>query len=156
MGFFDQGYDRDFDQNYRSANPYPGRSYRGGPGSPIRTRYGAGYGQFERGSMAWSPYGSGPGYDEEYRGPGYDRNYGSRWQTDYGDPFGDRIRQTPIRVIRGEPRRYDRGFLGGRRRGRRETYPFGYTPYDRRAGYDIGYRPRSGGFFGRGYDRDWY
>ena len=157
MGFFDQGYDRDFDQSYRSPNPYPARSYRGAPGSPMRSRYGGGYGQFGRGSMGWSryPYESRTDYGEGYRGSSYDQYYGSRYQTDYGDPFGDRIRQTPIRVIRGEPRRYDRGMFGWRRRGRSETYPFGYTPYDRRAGYDIGYRPRSG-MFGRAYERDWY
>ena len=159
MGLFDRGYDRDFDRNYRYPNQYPeqytGRSYWSGSGDSLNSRYGSDY---DRGVTGWSayPYYSRSNYGEEYRGPGYDRYYRNRWQTDYGDPFGDRVQQTPIRVIRGQPRRYDRGFVGDGRE-RRERYPFGYVPYDQRAGYDAGYRHASArGAFGRRYERDWY
>ncbi len=72
------------------------------------------------------------GYSRRY--PRYDASYKSRAQTDYGDPFGDRGRRTPVRVIRGRTsRRYDRN----------------YPPRYHTAGYDRGYR---GAARVRGYD----
>ncbi len=98
-------------------------------------------------------YGSGvTGYDRDYGsmgGSGYDREGGrygkSRWQTDQGDPFGDRERNTPIRSTRGEFENYDRDFgAGGYRRG---GYDRGYGGADRGyGGADRGY-----GGAGRGY-----
>ena len=66
MGLFGRGYDRDFDQNYRSMNQYPGRSSWSGTGSSYRSRYGGDYGYRDRDREAagWSsyPYGSGASY----------------------------------------------------------------------------------------------
>lgn len=122
MGIFGRDYERDY--GYR-------RRFRGGD------RYGAG---------SWR-YGEDYGYGAASE---YDRDFShkSRWQTDYGDPFGDRISHTPMRMIRGdfhhpryggeyEPR--DRGWRGDATRG--------YAPYDRED-----YGPR-GGSWGR--ERMW-
>jgi hypothetical protein len=48
------------------------------------------------------------GYDAGFRAR--DRNSKSRYETDYGDPFGDRARRTPFRAVRGEYDDRDRGF----------------------------------------------
>jgi hypothetical protein len=52
--------------------------------------------------------------DRESRRPryGYDPDYRrkSRWETDQGDPFRDRERGTPIRMIHGQWSRYDQEF----------------------------------------------
>jgi hypothetical protein len=109
MALFGRDYDREY--GYGAGNR-PGRMY------------GAGWG----------------GYDRSFRGRygamEYDADHGykSRWQTDYGDPYGDRINRTPIRVIRGEfhggygadyrAAGYDRGFGGARDR------PSGYGRVD--------------------------
>jgi hypothetical protein len=157
MGLFGRGYERDFDQNYRSSNLNQGRGYWDGPESFYRTRYGTDYryrGQ-DRPMGRWGYPDTGSIYDVEYRGSGYDRNYRNRYQTDFGDPFGDREQHTPIRMIRHEPRGYDSGYFGSGR-GRRDTYPFGYVPYAQRVGYDTGYRQRTSPGFGRGYGGDWF
>lgn len=116
-----------------------GRSTRGGPDFGRRPYYGGelgrggydyGYrtgGGWDRDRFRTGGAGLRYGYDHDrdrYRAGGpYDREYKSRWQTDYGDPFGDRARGTPIRTMRGEfenrdewnrRRDYDRGFLRGR------------------------------------------
>lgn len=138
MGIFGREYDRD--HGYRSR-------LRGGQ------RYGAG---------SWR-YGEDHGYGA---GSEYDLDYGrkSRWQTDYGDPFGDRISHTPMRMIRGDfdPQRYGGGYqpryggeyqpryggeYGPRQRGWRGAPPQGYSPYDRED-----YRPRRGSW---GRERAW-
>lgn len=79
-------------------------------------------------------YGSGRGYDQGYRGSAEREK--SDWRTQYGDPYGDRSRHTPIQVTRGE-------FEGNRGR-------YGASGYDRtfRRGYDTGYRRNR-------YDRSW-
>jgi hypothetical protein len=51
----------------------------------------------------------------------------SRWETDFGDPFHDRERGTPIRMIRGEWSRYDEEYerprgRWGRQRSRRRGW----------------------------------
>lgn len=95
---------------YRTGNLGYGREYMG---------YGLGYGA----------YGA---YDIDY-GAGYGREYRkSRWQTDYGDPFGDRERGTPIRVTRGGYGEYGEEFIG-RESGRR---------YETGSAYEGEYRPR--------------
>lgn len=118
MDRFGTEYDRPF------RRPAPGRGYR----------YGGDYGSWAGGGEARPPaYGyrsGGFGFGGFDRGPrgGYDRSYKSRWQTDNGDPYGDRTQNTPFRVTRGEfegrdrnPNRwgpYDRGDYGARGPGR--------------------------------------
>lgn len=122
-----------------------------------------------------------PGYDRGYRGEAgwrgyegegmmgrgrYDRGFKSRWQTDYGDPFGDRAARTPMRMIRGEfggsgdrfgwGSSYDRDYSG---------HSMAYDPYlrmprgmpseNRWNRYDRGYRGNEMGRRGR-YDSGWY
>lgn len=58
------------------------------------------------------------GYDQSYRGNerGYDRGMRNRWQTDNGDPFGDRAAHTPMRIMReGYDRGYDQSYRSGQR-----------------------------------------
>lgn len=56
------------------------------------------------------------GYGREYLGyePRFEK---SRRETDYGDPFHDRERHTPIRLMHGEFEEYGREFRGRRRGG---------------------------------------
>ncbi|HEU0079086.1 MAG TPA: hypothetical protein VFQ76_15640 [Longimicrobiaceae bacterium] len=110
-------------------------------------------------------------------GGAYDRNYKGRWQTDNGDPFGDRASHTPIRMMRGEFRNNeDRGLMGsnydrdfGRGYGAGSNLGYdrdmmrgggmdrdpGYDPYDANRG-----RPGSWGMNQNrnrgGYDRGWF
>lgn len=114
-------------------------------------------------------------YDRDYTygaygATGYDRNYKSRWETDYGDPFGDRTSRTPIRVMRGEFHNYDREYNPEWRSGYDRNYAYGAGSnmnYDREMmnrdrGYmhGVGYDPYAGGTtrgyrtYERGYDRD--
>jgi len=108
------------------------------------------------------------GYDAGYRGygygsQGYDSGFRNRWETDNGDPFGDRSNRTPIRSMRGRfSSRYDqgfdrgsmnRGFMGGSMNDYGRDYysanPMGYEPYrgswnrmndqTRRGRYDTGW-----------------
>ncbi len=106
------GYDRDFNMGGRGGYDRD-FTYRGTPGAQM---------------------GGGLSYDRDYNAGGmrggYDRDHGkSRMQTEQGDPFNDRSRNTPIRVTQGEFHNYDRDFNAGGRGG-----------YDRE--------------FNRGYDRD--
>lgn len=147
-------FERDYDESYRIEPRQRGRGYWGQFGGPIDRGYGGDYrSRGERRPEAWD---TGYRYDEPFRAREYDRQYKSRWQTDYGDPYGDRVQQTPIRMIRGEPQRYGRGY--DRFRGE-TSYPMGYMPYSRRAGYDTGYQPRRmrryGSEYSGRYDVDW-
>jgi hypothetical protein len=69
-----------------------------------RNDYGSEYGRGMRGA-AWvreGRYGQGVGYEPGFPRDrhGYDRHeYKSRYQTDAGDPFGDRQRHTPVRMV---------------------------------------------------------
>lgn len=169
MAFFGRDYDRDYDAGYRSSGRNSGRSFWGTSGAPMRPHsdYGVEYGERHtpRGSYRFGFAGRGGmepgrGYDA-----GYDRAYKSRWQTDYGDPFGDRERHTPMRIIRGEYGDYDRNF---RSRGqvlnpREDNFPPMYRPYPQRPGRETGYDAGFGGSGGRsyrtydrGYDRGWF
>ncbi|HEX7119541.1 MAG TPA: hypothetical protein VF212_12175 [Longimicrobiales bacterium] len=106
-----------------------GREYTGRERPYYR---GAGYGREYMGyGLGYGAYGE---YGEEY-GAGYGREFEkSRWEVDYGDPFRDRVRGTPTRMVRGEYGAYGEEFIG-RPRGRR---------YGRTAGmgYATEYRPR--------------
>jgi hypothetical protein len=180
MGLFGRDYDRDYtyDSAYRPSRS-GGRSFWGRSGSPIRPNYEDDFGG-RYGETGWASSPSRPirygresqprGYDSFYRGRNeYDRPYKSQWQTDYGDPFGDREQQTPMRVIREESRRsrgglfrdsYDRDYDTG--------YPMGYRPYSSRSRYDVGYQPQrrpgnDAGYTQRTYrtyenryDNDWF
>ncbi|HEX6070731.1 MAG TPA: hypothetical protein VFZ18_12935 [Longimicrobiaceae bacterium] len=142
-------YDRDLGRNWHRGYD---RGYRNE----------AGWGGFDRGGM---------------RGEGrYDRGFKSRWQTDYGDPFGDRAARTPMRMIRGEFRGHeDRGFGWGSYDRDYSSSPMGYDPYfdpSRRMStpgqwnrYDRGYRGRERGWGmgmrnrserGERYDEGWF
>lgn len=172
MALFGRDYDR---------NMYGG--YRGGYQGGYRTT-GFGGGAYDREyGMYGNTHGTRGGYDRTYRGGtygygrGYDDNYKSRWQTDYGDPYGDRTSHTPFRMTRGEfhaydrdmnYNRYDRDMRGttpgyGYERDYNSANPMGYDPYVERSrtGYragtwDNGYR--TGGYSGYNdrYDRGWF
>ncbi|HVH13626.1 MAG TPA: hypothetical protein VM759_11265 [Longimicrobium sp.] len=99
-------YDREWHRpsdirSYRDEEGRYGLMHTGGPrGMRGMNRYGGDYGRM------------GAGLDR-----GYDRGFKSRERVDVGDPFGDRERQTPIRMMRGGTRdriRYDRPFRGNR------------------------------------------
>lgn len=112
--------DYDFDYGYEYRRPLPRGTWN-------RDRYGledrAWRGR--RRGWGWPGYaaeyppayrGLGLGYATEYRPRGYGREFGkSRWETDYGDPFRDRERGTPIRMMRGEWDAYDTDFYRGAR-----------------------------------------
>jgi hypothetical protein len=113
MGLFDRDYDRDFERGtYRQRY---GADYQGGPRSERTYRpadsYRTSSRMYDRGYA---------GYDDEYGA-----NRKSRYETDFGDPFGDRQEQTPMRMVH---RGYDRGWWG-----------FGGGGRDRE-GYDREYR----------------
>ncbi len=158
-GYSNSGYDRDMggrswwadgawnqDRDLMQHQDDRDYTYRGNPGANLQG--GLGY--------------RGGGYDADYgnrgmRGSwsGYDRDMGlrdmgardmdeGRWQTDNGDPFGDRQNHTPIRSMRGGFRRgYDRDTMdaggGGYRGGMNRGYDSGFNnrPYNR--GYDSGW-----------------
>jgi hypothetical protein len=122
---YGHGWHHGYDRGYRGATGWGGHGYEG----TGRGMYGGGYGEADR----WNRY---------------DRGYKSRWQTDYGDPFGDRVAHTPIRMTHGEYRG-DRGF------GWRSDYDRGYSANP--AGYDPYFdrsRFMSADRWNR-YDRDW-
>lgn len=145
MALFGRDYDRDFG--------YYGDRYRGrGPINEGR----------------WAAYDPDFGYGYGAGPAGYDRDFGykSRWQTDYGDPFGDRMSHTPMRMVRGEFRGgYGAEYGSARERGRYSGMPMGYDPYAGR-GYDAydygsrGSRWNRDSMRGRGgmmrYDRGWF
>jgi hypothetical protein len=157
MGLFGNDYDRDYGYRRNWGTGYD-NTYRMGN----RTGYDRNWG-------TWGTYANdrdngymGGDRDYGYMGGGYDRDYKSRWQTDYGDPFGDRGANTPMRMIRGEyrsdydrnfrPTGYDRNFgynaSAGYDRDYYEANPMGYDPYPTR-----NYMGREG-TWGRGYDRN--
>ena len=152
MALFGRDYGTDYDYPFR---PSPGwtadRSRWARTGTPIADRWA------NRGYARDFGYGT-PYYGADYGWSGYDRGYKSRWQTDYGDPFGDRERHTPMRVVRGEPFRRERGWeMGYDRDYGASPYPMGYRPYSARAGYDTGYGPRSYRTGNYGYrDTSWF
>lgn len=158
-------YDRDMGGTWNSpfGNAYgrdPGMGNRGrmwgesGQGM-TGNRSGWSFGAYEREyGFGGSPMGNEGGrmpYDAEYGGGyggmsgGYDGDYKSRRQTNQGDPFGDRARNTPMRMMRGGFRN-DQGSQGYDR-----DYDRGRGMMGRDRGYDIGYR---GG--DRGYDSGWF
>jgi hypothetical protein len=185
MGLFDRDYDRDY--GYRTGAGYD-RGFRERGGFMGNAGYERGQGPrytANRGGDA-SYRGRSGGYDRPYWGYDtwrYDEQYKSRAQTDYGDPFGDREANTPIRVI--EDRDRDRGWFGGGGRGRGwfgggRDYGSEYGGYGREyrggaAGYDRQYgrnpvsydpyetrgpdrerlRGRTRGY-DRGYTGDWF
>ena len=130
-------YGRDYD---REDNYYGNRGWlSGGYGRGYGTR--AGWGREDRDRDS-SGYRGTRGYGDTWDND-YDRDYQSRARTNYGDPYGDRTRGTPIRMIRGEfenpdraraydrdyygrdrdyNRDYDRDYYGGR--GYRNTYDY--------------------------------
>lgn len=102
-----------------------GREFRGFEREP------RGYGR-ERGGYGRERRGRGMGRMPEEEAWGYGREYGkTRWETDYGDPFRDRERGTPIRMTRGRWSAYGREFQGRERgmgRGYGEEYGYGRPP----------------------------
>lgn len=134
-----------------------------------------GYGARPRGERSYGtrPLGYDRSYGPGYRGAGYggmsdyDEDYGhkSRWQTDYGDPYGDRASNTPIRMMRGEFHGYGRDYEAGYDRGFRNVErdrmrphgaaPMSYDPYENqgRGGYQGNRGNRWGQ--GQGTDRGW-
>jgi hypothetical protein len=131
-------YGRDFGREAGYQNY--GRGYRdSGFGASRENRwlgYGRdypGYGNEERwGSRGRGTWGWNDDYSLDYgaRRRGYGADYKSDFQTRYGDPFHDRERGTPVRMMRGEWGEYDNEFRANRHR----------DPYGR----DYGYR-RPGG-----------
>jgi hypothetical protein len=117
------GYDLDYGYGgeFRgSGSRRPGSWFRGSERSGpqgSRRRYG--------GAGMWRDYGGEfrrdrsieRGYGGEFRGShggegGYGREYRkSRWQSEYGDPFRDRERNTPVRMMPGEWDEYGREML---------------------------------------------
>lgn len=160
MALFGNDYDTDY--GYRSGR-WGGydRGYMGNGGYSGSNGYRAGWNGGERYDRGYLGYGAG----------GYDANYKSQWETDYGDPFGDRSSGTPIRAIRGPYHAYDRNYNPGYDRGymnrggwgaERQGYgndyysanPMGYEPYRRGTWNRYGQEYR--GNFGRGYDSGWF
>ncbi len=170
MGLFDRDYDRDY--GYRGSTAGYRRGYdRGERGWWDRTtdrgqdafssgdydrQYGRGYDRgtgYYRGTTGYyggtssgyggttGYYGGATGYDQAIRG--YGRDYKSREQTDFGDPFGDRQSRTPIRMVR--EREEGGGWFG-----------WGQSDYDQEYRYDQGYRGGEAGYgryrTGVGYD----
>lgn len=178
MALFGRDYDRDF--GYRGGGTWnrDNRNYQAGWDRGDNRNYQGGW---DRGESDFSYYGGGNRYDRSSGAMGYDRGYKSRWQTDYGDPFGDRAARTPMRMIRGEyESRYDRGYQGnagyqgyqgdpgyqGANRYGRDYYeanPMGYDPYSGGQGYAgregtwmRGYDRNNYRTSGRGYDTGWF
>lgn len=188
MALFGRDYDNDYGRDFNRGGMFGNRP-RGGRNEVYGNRgdtygnrggmYGGGWDQDRnRGSGrgrsdSWT--GAGPGapgydrYDRSYRSSGYggdyDRNYKSQWQTDHGDPFGDRSSHTPMRVIRGEYQargdrdRNDRGWFGSDRDRYEADYssnPMGYDPYrSRESSMERGWGMRGGYEGGSRYGRDY-
>ena len=121
-----------------------GFGYREGWGP---NRYGRYDREFHHRQRGWEPR----GYDAGYRryGQGSAEDAYRRWETENGDPYGDRISHTPIRMMRGDYQsRYDQGFDRGRNY--HAANPMGYEPYRGAWG-------RMNEEIGRGrYDSDWF
>jgi hypothetical protein len=126
MARYDLDYGHRFDRGY--GHEFRGTSPRGRGfaryGGEFRDRPRGDWGGSSRPRSGWFGGGGGHdegrrgfwnrerGYDDEFRtvGLGYGEEYKSRWQTERGDPFGDRERHTPIRMMRGEWGEYDRDY----------------------------------------------
>ncbi|HEY8484083.1 MAG TPA: hypothetical protein VIL13_05680 [Longimicrobiales bacterium] len=104
------GYGSDYVRRQRGRGVGPGHGSYGREGG----RYGR---EYRHGQERPDPATREGLYGREFRK--------SRWQTAYGDPFGDRERGAPIRVIRGHWGGYGRE-LYGRRRGRGHDYESEY------------------------------
>lgn len=158
MAIFGRGYDQDYDFGYRTSDT----GYRSTRGRPATRRNFEG-GRWNRGYDRDFGWGASSGnfnrYDNDFR-RGYDRGYKSQWRTDNGDPFNDRQRHTPMRVVpenfadydRDFGMRYDRSFRTQSRQFRDSNYPMGYRPWSTRSGYDTGYN--RGNFTRRNHE--WY
>lgn len=89
----------DYDRGYRARSGYDaGYGMTGGGMNPGA----GGWNRNDRGDYgATGGYGRGVGYEPGFpRDRGYDRGeYKSRYQTDAGDPYGDRQSRTPIRMV---------------------------------------------------------
>jgi hypothetical protein len=158
MALFGRDYDRDYGYRGGTWNRDYDRNFRADWNRGDRDIGDRGVGNRDMG------YWGGNRYDRDFGAMGYDRSYKSRWETDFGDPFGDRSARTPMRMIRGEYEGGDRGYQGANRYGRDyyEANPMGYDPYAGRPGYtgregtwmrgyDRNYRTS-----GRGYDTGWF
>ncbi len=136
MAFWNRNYDREYG------------AYRRGYGYGASPRYDRDFGYNEVGRPGM--WGGLPDDRENayYRGRNrYDEGYKSQWQTDNGDPYGDRLTHTPMRMIRGEYERPEHGNQAHR-------YDRGYQGYSQRpSGYG---RPESYRGYARGYDAGWY
>ncbi|HEX2188640.1 MAG TPA: hypothetical protein VHG51_07055 [Longimicrobiaceae bacterium] len=179
------GYDRDLGST-GYGNYGAGSRQRPGYDRDTNWSAGRGAGMGMGGGASWNydrdfDRGAGYGtYGARDMETGYDRDYKSRWQTDYGDPFGDRTNRTPIRLMRGEFHnregydvdygrpygagsnvRYDRDMMdrggmdrGGMDRDRGYMHGLNYDPYEDRND------PNAGRGWGanrnRGYDRGWF
>lgn len=162
MALFGRDYDRDYGYN---ARPRGERPYGAGPIGYDRN-YGPGY----------TGAGYGRGGQSEPMGYDADHGYKSRWQTDFGDPYGDRASHTPFRVMRGEFHGYGRDFEGGYDRGYRGSQtgrprqyganPMSYDPHEnegrmyqsRPGNWERGGRGSQDserGRWGQGSDRGW-
>ncbi|MEX2584177.1 MAG: hypothetical protein WD766_12940 [Gemmatimonadota bacterium] len=149
----------DYDEHYRTG-AHSNREGWDRYGRPPRQNHGDYYGAYGGRNQGWggSDRSEGDRYDRGFRPTGYDRGYKSQWETDYGDPFGDRQQHTPMRVIRGEARGYDAGYRthDTDRSFRGNRYPMGYQPYSARAGYDRGFRTDRPARPHGGYDQGWF
>lgn len=142
-----------YHDEYDYGRPYRRTAARSG-------RPQAGYRAWRGGDAGWREYDAEYGRDFESsrrsREEGYGETYGrkSRWETDYGDPFGDRERGTRIRVMRGGWDEYGRDFVryGAEYRPRRRFLSGRTTPGARAAGEFYG----PPGEYGREYrSRRW-
>jgi hypothetical protein len=85
--------------------------------------------RFNRWGSSDAGYRGGYAYDRDPYGADDRDGYKSSWETRFGDPYGDRMRHTPVRVMRGS---FDRGYDRDVRRGYDRGYGSGrYTGFDR-------------------------
>lgn len=129
MARYDLDYEASYGMGYRRTGR--GEMHRGSPRRFRRGRHrDAGWFGREREYTGREPQGyegDMPGYGREFTGwrdyDAYGEEYGgmhgygaeyrkSRWQTDYGDPFHDRERGTPFRMIHGEFEGYGEEYTG--------------------------------------------
>jgi hypothetical protein len=179
MALFGRDYDNDYGRDFNRGGGYSSRAGMHGGAQA------GGWGGSTRGYQGrtdnWGGSAGRDRYDRSYSGRGgndYDRNYKSQWQTDQGDPYGDRQSNTPMRVIRGEyesrGNRYDSGWFGrdrnrdegsgwfGADRNRYErdysSNPMGYDPYrSRESSMERGWGMRDfdrGSRYGRDFRND--
>ncbi len=157
-------YDRDYGRGRsRYDRGYRGQAWGGfegafdEPNPSRRNRYADSYDPFFSSGRPGGQYSStgrpGGQYGRDYmpRGNRYGSGYRRQWQTDQGDPFGDRSSHTPIRMTEGSFRDQERQGTSGWDMDYDRDYsanPVGYDPY-----YDQSRQSRQG--YGRTrYDRD--